>query len=593
MADQMRLAEAYLGIAGLGCQLTLLVMQLRTYRKTRHSSLAILAICSALAILYLVSGFAAGLYAPETKSLWRLYVAIEMVLFSSQIGLAIWGSASLFRAFADRSGGNEPDKGRNEARITATAGRGGDLRADASDAAFEVGTRGTLARLTRLWTLRRVEKVASLATERSVGLLTLVSLALWIGIDRLRAGAGASFNVFAIPDLGLTVLMLLALAFVLARPSRPPLPYRQSLFIIAAVLPVLIVLDYLTDRWVRAASIALALYALAYAWRALRAFSGAAQPRALALSVALLCGCIWLGGEVYLEPSVWVPKETDRVADSTWMASISEPLLFDQQHRIDKALNSVSASDGSVPQVFFVGFAGVGSQKVFAEEIKFASRVVGERYDTPHRELLLINDRRDRETYPLATVSGLRYALKGIARKMNLQRDILFLSLSSHGSDEPELSVSNGAMNLEQVTGENLMQALRDSGIRWRIIVISACHAGAFIPVLKDPSTILITAAASDRTSFGCSDDRDLTYFGEAFYRDALPAARSLEQAFSLAQTSIAKREASEHITPSEPQAYFGADLEQVLLQHPMKEPAAAKNYNAKVQNREIGEWQN
>ena len=67
------------------------------------------------------------------------------------------------------------------------------------------------------------------------------------------------------------------------------------------------------------------------------------------------------------------------------------------------------------------------------------------------------------------------------------------------------------------------------------------------------------------------------TYFGEAFYRDALLHAHSLEQAFSLAQAAIAKREASEHITPSKPQAYFGADLERVLLQHPMREPALAQ----------------
>ena len=204
--------------------------------------------------------------------------------------------------------------------------------------------------------------------------------------------------------------------------------------------------------------------------------------------------------------------------------------------------------------------------------------VVAERYDTAHRQLLLINDRRDRETYPLATVSGLRYALQGIARKMNLQRDILFLSLSSHGSAEPELSVSNGYLNLDQVSGKNLMQALRASGIRWRIIVISACHAGAFIPILEDPNTVIITAAAAaDRTSFGCSDDRDLTYFGEAFYRDALPRAATLEQAFAMAQGAIAKREAAEHVTPSKPQAYFGADLERVLLQHPMSEHIAAK----------------
>ena len=78
---------------------------------------------------------------------------------------------------------------------------------------------------------------------------------------------------------------------------------------------------------------------------------------------------------------------------------------------------------------------------------------------------------------------------------------------------------------LRDLTGEALADALRASGIKWRVIVISACHSGAFIESLKDPYTMVITAAAPDRTSFGCSDDRDLTYFGEAFFRDSLPQA--------------------------------------------------------------------
>lgn len=94
--------------AGLVCQLVLLAMQLRTYRKTRHSSLLILAICSALAVSYLASGFATALYASRPTILWRLYLAMEVV-FAAQIVLAIWGSASLFREFAQRRGGKEPE----------------------------------------------------------------------------------------------------------------------------------------------------------------------------------------------------------------------------------------------------------------------------------------------------------------------------------------------------------------------------------------------------------------------------------------------------------------------------------------------------
>ena len=77
--------------------------------------------------------------------------------------------------------------------------------------------------------------------------------------------------------------------------------------------------------------------------------------------------------------------------------------------------------------------------------------------------------------------------------------------------------------------------------------------------------TIVIAAAAADRTSFGCSNDSELTYFGEAFYRDALPGARSLREAFDRAKAAIAAREQREHVTPSNPQAYFGAEIEAKL----------------------------
>jgi hypothetical protein len=97
------------------------------------------------------------------------------------------------------------------------------------------------------------------------------------------------------------------------------------------------------------------------------------------------------------------------------------------------------------------------------------------------------------------------------------------------------------------------------------VIILSACYAGGFIESLRDPQTIVITAAAADRTSFGCSNDRDLTYFGEAFYRDALPGARSLRDAFETAKAAIAARERVEHVTPSNPQAYFGAQMEAKL----------------------------
>jgi hypothetical protein len=123
---------------------------------------------------------------------------------------------------------------------------------------------------------------------------------------------------------------------------------------------------------------------------------------------------------------------------------------------------------------------------------------------------------------------------------------------------------------MQQLTGEDLSAALEASSIKRRIIVISACHAGAFIPQLKNPNSIIITAAAAEMTSFGCSDDRDLTYFGEAFYRDALPKAQNLQDAFEKAKETIGLREKQEHQKASDPQAYFGSELQRVLDENPM-----------------------
>jgi len=425
--------------------------------------------------------------------------------------------------------------------------------------------------LVRLLTLRQADSLDPVSTDRMLAGLGVASLAVWALLDRLDAPGDARFALYGIAGIGLPILLVLLLAFAFARIPRPRMPYRHGLLIVLAVVPLLELAAALIDRFLSGSSAAsaqvvLMLYAVLYVSRALRSTTGAAQPRALLIGLVLLLGYGWLADAAYISPSLWAAPEAGDDGDDTASPAVAESLLFEQQSRLDDALDEVAPSDGSVPQVFFVGFAGVAEQKVFAEEIQLAARVVANRYGSASRQLQLINDRRDLETHPLATVSGLTYALQGLAQKMDVDRDILFLSLSSHGSSDPELSVSNGSLPLEQVTAENLSAALRDSGIKWRVIVISACYAGAFIGALKDEHTAIIAAADADRTSFGCSDDRDLTYFGEAFYRDALPGADSLRQAFGLASLEISKREQQEDVTPSRPQAFFGSAIDHVLL---------------------------
>jgi hypothetical protein len=215
--------------------------------------------------------------------------------------------------------------------------------------------------------------------------------------------------------------------------------------------------------------------------------------------------------------------------------------------------------------VFYLGFAGDGDQSIFKREALFAQTVFADHFGSGDRSVELINDVDDRDSFPLATVSGLTGALKLLGARMNTEQDLLVLTLTSHGSKDG-LVVSNGTLPLLQLGPAELRQALDESGIRWRVIIISACYSGIFVEPLKTDGTLIMTASDAEHTSFGCADDRDLTYFGEAFLKDSLPASGTLEAAFKKAADLIKHREADEHLEHSNPQLYVGPIIRQKLM---------------------------
>ncbi len=99
---------------------------------------------------------------------------------------------------------------------------------------------------------------------------------------------------------------------------------------------------------------------------------------------------------------------------------------------------------------------------------------------------------------------------------------------------------------------------LAEAGIKWRVVMVSACYSGGFLKSLMSPYSAVATAAASDRMSFGCSNQRDFTYFGEALLRDQLGAGTSFPVAVTNATAAIAKREQDEKLTASNPQFFIG-----------------------------------
>jgi hypothetical protein len=427
--------------------------------------------------------------------------------------------------------------------------------------------------LARLWFLRSAGAEPRGNPRVAAVLLGLLWLAAWVTIDRWQRQPDPEFSSDGIPLLAWYVLAALALAAVLARWSRPRPPFAASLVIVLGAVPMPLLLVSVAVYFLPPSGYAWAVgggavYELVFLRRGLKVITGRTQRAAALIGLLYIAALVWASDTLDAIPDLWNPREAVAASGpvSEDLLAERESALFAQADRIDAGLESIQRGESAVPQAFFLGFAGVGDQKVFAQEIGLASRVLGERYRIGDRHLSLVNDERDLERAPLASVTGLNYALQGLAEHMDLDQDVLFLAISSHGSDEPSIAVSNSGFPFTSLTAEDVRDALRDSGIQWRVIIISACYAGGFIETLQDPKTIVITAAAKDRTSFGCSNDADLTYFGEAFYRDALPAAQSLRGAFDAAKKAVAAREHEEREIPSNPQAYFGADMERRLL---------------------------
>jgi hypothetical protein len=111
--------------------------------------------------------------------------------------------------------------------------------------------------------------------------------------------------------------------------------------------------------------------------------------------------------------------------------------------------------------------------------------------------------------------------LRSGGRRKRLAR--LFLILTSHGSRDG-LAVVAGRL-AETLKPSHLSEMLGRTGVRNKVVIISACYSGVFIPRLADADTLVITAADANHPSFGCEDKANWTYFGDAFFNAALRRA--------------------------------------------------------------------
>lgn len=235
-----------------------------------------------------------------------------------------------------------------------------------------------------------------------------------------------------------------------------------------------------------------------------------------------------------------------------------------QRQLLDRALSGLQPAFGDQARLFFVGFAGFGPEAVFKREVLAVRSLFDDRFGTRTRSIALINHASTTRDVPLANVANLDRVLQHLGRVMSPRRDTLFLFLTSHGQ-EGELTVVMPGFRFPQLTPARLKGMLDRSGIEKRVIVVSACHSGSFVPALASPTTLVIAAARADRSSFGCEDRRRWTYFGDAYFNRALRRETSFTRAFVQAKRLIGLWEAKDKLIPSLPQMAGGEALAPVM----------------------------
>ncbi|MBP6797565.1 MAG: peptidase C13 [Luteimonas sp.] len=227
---------------------------------------------------------------------------------------------------------------------------------------------------------------------------------------------------------------------------------------------------------------------------------------------------------------------------------------------IDARLQAMPAQRPGVPDLYAIGFAGDGREHVFRNEVAYFETLASARLGAGGRTISLVNhpDSLGEAPRPLATLDNLRQALAGVARAMDPQQDLLLLFMTAHGNRDHTLVLHMPDRFDATLAPRQLREALDEAGIRNRVVVVSACFSGGFVPVLASPDTVVITAARRDRTSFGCGDTASATYFGRALLVEGLNRDGGLLEAFDYAKRQVSRRETMEGFTPSEPQLSVG-----------------------------------
>lgn len=227
-----------------------------------------------------------------------------------------------------------------------------------------------------------------------------------------------------------------------------------------------------------------------------------------------------------------------------------------QARRLDEALARLAPQRPGTADAYVLSIA-LDSDPVFAREAREAGRVLAARYGAKGRTLTLAGPDGIVDDLPQGSISALLLSLAHIGGLMDGKEDVLVLYTTSHGADIG-LAYHYGDTGYGILSPQRLKTALAEAGIARRVLIISACYSGVFVPVLESPDTAILTAAASTRSSFGCVAENDWTFYGDALINRALRQPVGLEDAARMAGRSVAEWESKARFLASLPQVSIG-----------------------------------
>ncbi|SLN40127.1 C13 family peptidase [Pseudooctadecabacter jejudonensis] len=148
-------------------------------------------------------------------------------------------------------------------------------------------------------------------------------------------------------------------------------------------------------------------------------------------------------------------------------------------------------------------------------------------------------------------------------------RDTVVVMLTSHGSPDVMAIKTEPNGPVSGVSAEGLAEFLAPLAADRQILILQACFSGSLIDELRSPNRIILTAAAADRSSFGCNPESDNTWFIKALNRAMVEVGArggSWKQVFERTRALVAADEAAQGVPPSNPQSSVGANMRDLWL---------------------------